>query len=37
MSAPRTLGEVYDLPDETTLRRLLALLGTPAGGGDAAN
>lgn len=33
--APRTLGEVTDLPDEATLRQLLALLSSGAGTGGA--
>lgn len=37
MSAPRTLADVSDVPDEMTLRRLLAMLLTvESGGADAA-
>lgn len=37
MSAPRTLAEVAEVPEERTLRRLLAMLGTgESGGADAA-
>ncbi len=37
MSAPRTLGDVANVPDEMTLRRLLAMLSTAeSGGADAA-